>query len=202
MDYIKEIDKNNVGLKTTLKKILKDVDKRIENGGGESGDCTELQSQVEQLQKNSISPNKIPLISLDLTQCSYGILKGGVSGGNTLRAAGFYFIISPQYSSANDIIRSSDESILDLLEVTEIKVGDNTQEVTRIESYTQNNCIALDIDCTIQEAYDEPVPISVTIKNKRNNELYTTTGTVTYNSNNNTTSITTTSPTSGGGGSN
>lgn len=29
MDYIKELDKNNVGLKTTLKKIFKDIDKRL-----------------------------------------------------------------------------------------------------------------------------------------------------------------------------
>ena len=29
MDYENEIDKNNVGLKETLKKILKDIDERI-----------------------------------------------------------------------------------------------------------------------------------------------------------------------------
>ena len=31
MDYGKELDKNNVGLKTTLKKIFKDVNKRLKS---------------------------------------------------------------------------------------------------------------------------------------------------------------------------
>lgn len=86
MNYEKLIDNNNVGLKQTLKKILKDVDKRIETSENKECDTTEyetrireLTSEVEQARETitELTPadttvSASPLLDLDLTGAYIG----------------------------------------------------------------------------------------------------------------------------------
>lgn len=59
MNYEKELDKNNVGLKTTLKKIFKDIDKRL-NGESEETTSENESTDEETSTKNTLTINNTP----------------------------------------------------------------------------------------------------------------------------------------------
>jgi hypothetical protein len=57
MNYGKLIDNSNVGLKQTLKKILKDVDKRIETSANKECDTTEYETRIQELTEENETLN-------------------------------------------------------------------------------------------------------------------------------------------------
>lgn len=98
MDYIKEIEKNNVGLKTTLKKIFKDIDKKIT-------DATENNTTGDNTTENT-SPTKVIVSdSVDISNFKLDNIRGSIINNVYFSGGSVKFVVPRDNLDKNLIIQ-------------------------------------------------------------------------------------------------
>ena len=148
MNYSRMLD-DQEGLKTNLKQILKDVNKRLtkveeeaEEGGSSGSDATiaELQAQIEELTppKTRVSNNTY----LDLTDTTITHLNGVVMGVNNAYFGGGVVII--EYDGSNlisDLLNYNPyrDLFLDAITPSNLKINDVSIEINYASKFSASS---------------------------------------------------------------
>lgn len=149
MNYGKLIDNNNIGLKQTLKKILKDVDKRInevQEGAGEGGSAesealiAELQAQITALTPPQTRVTQSTYI--ELTDTTYDQLSVSITGDNNeyLNGGSLYVNFDGSHMISGLLGNSNyTDTLLDSISCTNLKINDVELPIRGITNASQQN---------------------------------------------------------------
>lgn len=197
MNYGKLIDNNNVGLKQTLKKILKDVDKRIETSENKECDTTEYETRIQELTEEveqaretitELTPpdNQLHIdFYIDFNDITFGTFNGSASTGYL--AGGVVHVLIPTDNLTGFVESYTDarNAVLSSITINNLIINDVEVNITGQSNSSSGKDIDVTLSFNISPAVEPTVPalenntISVDIRNSSNGYVRTMRGTFT-----------------------